>query len=238
MKNPYGGYTKEAIDNNLWLPAGPSVKILDGQEVKVEYLSGDTFVGRYDCLRTFSDTSYVQEVFNVVSFLCESYINLDGRYDRNRYNIDVRDKNDTNYGLVNEVYSQRDNYFTYRTLNLEQFKSTKFPTQVLWSLTKSNGELVDSWTNLNLTSTLDLEGSLGPLNSLKTLNSEIIAFQDKGISNILFNSRVQIPTSDEIPIEIGNNYKVSGYRYITNQIGAKINGLLTRPRMDYILWMI
>lgn len=221
VKNPYGGYTKEAIDSNLWLPAGPSVKILDGQEVKVEYLSGDTFVGRYDCLRTFSDTSYVQEVFNVVSFLCESYINLDGRYDRNRYNIDVRDKNDTNYGLVNEVYSQRDNYFTYRTLNLEQFKSTKFPTQVLWSLTKSNGELVDSWTNLNLTSTLDLEGSLGPLNSLKTLNSEIIAFQDKGISNILFNSRVQIPTSDEIPIEIGNNYKVSGYRYITNQIGAK-----------------
>ena len=72
VKNPYGGYTKEAIDNNLWLPAGPSVKILDGQEVKVEYLSGDTFVGRYDCLRTFSDTSMYKKY--LMWYL--SYVNL------------------------------------------------------------------------------------------------------------------------------------------------------------------
>lgn len=218
--NPYGGYGQDALNNNTWIPAGEPVKIVPNQSITVEYTSGDTFVGRYDCLRTYSDTTFVQKVYNVVSFLCESYINLDGRYDRNRYNIDVRDKNVDNYGLINEVYSQKNNYFTFNTLNLEQFKATSFPTQVTWSLVKSNGETIDSWTNLNLTSVLDLEGSLGTLNSLKTFNSSILAFQDKAIAEVLFNSRVQIPTSDDIPIEISNNYKVSGYRYITNQLGA------------------
>jgi hypothetical protein len=44
--------------------------------------------------------------------------------------------------------------------------------------------------------------------------------QDSAISNILFNSRVQIPVSDGVPIELSNGYKVEGYRYITDIIGC------------------
>lgn len=55
---------------------------------------------------------------------------------------------------------------------------------------------------------------------MNTFRNEIFAFQRMGLSNILFNSRVQIPTSDGMPIEITNGLKVSGKRYISNTIGC------------------
>jgi hypothetical protein len=36
----------------------------------------------------------------------------------------------------------------------------------------------------------------------------------------LFNSRVQIPSSDGVPIEITNGLKVQGKRYISSTIGC------------------
>lgn len=219
--NPYGGFTEAAINNNLWTICGPSVKLETSQDTNVEFIEGDTFVRRYDCLRAYSDTSATQKLASVTSFLCESFINMDGRYDRNRYTIDVRNRSPETYNLVNDVYSQNNDYFNYRSVDSEIFKNVLFPTQVVWSQAKNNGEITDTWTNLVLASSIDLDGSLGSINSLKTLDSELVSFQDRGIANILFNSRVQIPTSDNIPIEISNNYKVSGYRYITNSIGCR-----------------
>jgi hypothetical protein len=65
-----------------------------------------------------------------------------------------------------------------------------------------------------------MDGSKGEVISLNTWKDSIFCFQNKGISNILFNSRVQIPTSDGVPIEISNSYKVDGYRYITDGTGC------------------
>ena len=71
-----------------------------------------------------------------------------------------------------------------------------------------------------MASTLDLDGDKGEVVSLNTFRNEIFAFQKMGLSNILFNNRVQIPTSDGVPIEITNGLKVSGKRYISNTIGC------------------
>ena len=79
---------------------------------------------------------------------------------------------------------------------------------------------MDTWTNITLASTLDLDGDKGEITSLNTYNNEIFCFQRRGLSNILFNSRVQIPTSDGMPIEITNGLKLNGKRYISNTIGC------------------
>lgn len=222
----YGGNSTEALGNNLWIPCGKANKINVNAGVysidTLKFTEGDTYVRRYDCLRTFPDNEeQVNKVVNIASFLCESYVNTDGRYDRNRYVPDVTNMRLSNYGLLNSVNNQMNNFFNYRMLDPRMFTTQVFSNQITWTLEKLNGELVDSWANLTLLSTLDIDGNLGPINAIKTFNNEVVTFQDRGIARILFNSRVMVQTSDDTPIELANSGKVSGSRYITNQIGCK-----------------
>lgn len=127
----------------------------------------------------------------------------------------------TNFNLMNPIYSQRDNFFNYRVLDKEYYRNNKYPTQVVWSMEKSYLENIDTWANITLANSLDLSGSAGSITSIETFNDTLIAFQEQSISQILFNSRVQIPASDGTPVEITNNYKVDGTRPISDVIGCQ-----------------
>jgi hypothetical protein len=126
-----------------------------------------------------------------------------------------------NFNLFNSVYSQPDNFFSYRILDDDYYKNIHFPNQITWSKEKQAGADTDLWTNVTLASTYDMDGAKGEVVSLNTWRDSIYCFQRKGVSNILFNSRVQIPTSDNVPIEITNSYKVDGYRYLSDGVGCK-----------------
>lgn len=227
ISNAFGGNTEEAIKNNLWLPASKSYTLDEevGEE-KSESLNitldyGDTRFQRYDCLKTYAFTPEDEnQVVEIASFMCETRINLSGRYDKNigsTHNLNI---NSTNFNLYNPVYSQKDNFFNYRILDSDIYKLNRFPNTVTWSKEKYLGEDTDTWTNITMANTLDLDGTKGKLNKLITINNKILAFQDKGIANILFNSRVQIPVSDGVPIEITNGKKVEGFVYIGDNIGC------------------
>lgn len=217
--NRFGGDTEEAILNNTWFPSGDSVII--GDSINIEYTEGDTYYQRYDCLRTFAYTNEDQNsIVDIVSFMCESKVNIDGRYDKNRGQVNNLAVSPTNFNLFNPVYSQKNNFFTFRTIDYERFSINYFPNSITVTKEKSLGEDIDTWTNITLATTLDLDGDKGEIVSLNTYNNEIFCFQRRGLSNILFNSRVQIPTSDGMPIEITNGLKVSGKRYISNTIGC------------------
>ena len=79
---------------------------------------------------------------------------------------------------------------------------------------------VDEWSHITLANTLKLDGDKGTCNAIRRMQNSLIAFQDRGISEILFNSRTQISTQDGVPIEIANSGKVDGKRYITNKYGC------------------
>lgn len=216
--NMFGGDTPEALRNNSWIPAGPIVPL----ENPIEFRYGDTYYQRYDCLKTYAFTTEDENsVVEIASFMCESRTNLDGRYDRNRGQISNLNMSPTNFNLMNPIYSQRDNFFNYRILDKEYYRNNKYPTQVIWSMEKSYLEDVDTWANITLANSLDLSGSAGPITSIETFNDILIAFQEQSISQILFNSRVQIPTSDGTPVEIANNYKVDGTRPISDVVGCQ-----------------
>ena len=221
----FGGQTEEAFENNIWLPAGPSVSLLTNlgmdSTITVKYTEGDCYFQRYDCIKTYPSTLEDQNsVTEIISFMCETRINLDGRYDRNRGQLNNLTMTPENFNKINPVYSQNNNFFQYRGVNTNKFNLNNFPNTITWTKEKQLGSLIDNWTNLTMASTLDLDGDKGEITSLNTLNNEIFCFQKQGLSNILFNSRVQIPTSDGVPIEISNGMKVEGKRYISNSIGC------------------
>lgn len=223
----YSDWTDSGLYQQVWVPCGKPVVLPIPDDTKtqtcvVEATEGDVFVGRYDCLRTVSDSEQIEKVNDIVSFICESYVNPDGRADVNRYDTDTRFMNFDNWNILNPVYSQENNFFNYTKNDyriLEQ--SGRFPNQFSWTLPKYPNNLVDNWTNLTFASTYNLDGEYGKLTKLVMHNNQLYAFQDKAISNILFNTRVQVPVSDGLPIELANSNKVDGVRYISTTSGAQ-----------------
>lgn len=234
IQNAFGGISDAAIKSNLWLPASRSVSI-DTGEITYEY--GDTRYQRYDCLKTYAFTPEDEnQVVEIASFMCETRVNMLGRYDKNIGNLSNLNADPTNFNLFNPVYSQKDNFFNYRILDSDLYKLDKFDNTITWSKEKFAGEKVDNWTNITMANTLDLDGTKGKVNKLATAGESILCFQDKGFSQILFNSRVQIPVSDGVPVEITNGYKVDGYRYISDIVGCQNkNSIVTTPSGVYFL---
>lgn len=217
----FGGKTAEALESNNWTVAGPAVNINNTANTTITWCEGDTYYQRYDCLKTYPFTMEDQNsIVDILSFMCETRVNIDGRYDRNRGQASNLYMSPRNFNLINPAYSQHNNFFQYRTINENKLRLNKFPNTITWTKTKTLGEEVDTWTNITLASTLDLDGDKGKLNSLQKFNNDIIAFQDTGISQIMYNDNVQIAATTGVPIEIANSGKVSGKRYITEKIGC------------------
>jgi len=216
----FGGTSDEAKQANLWIPAGEPVELKKtGTKIRFDY--GDTWYQRYDCLKTYPYTEDdTNSVVEIGSFMVETHVNIDGRYDRNRGQDSNLTMRPTNFNLINEVYSQTDNFFNYRILDSDYYDLTYFPSMVTWATMKNNAAEVDPWTTVTLASTLELDGVKGAVTDLVTNKDTLYAFQERGITQILFNSRVAISTSDNVPIEISNNYKVDGDRYISTSVGC------------------
>lgn len=237
----FGGNSEEAYTSNKWIPAGDAVSIVsevtgEPMNFTIVMSQGDTFFQRYDCLKTYPFTMDDQNsLVEIVSVMVETKINIDGRYDNNRGYPGLT-LSPTNFNLLNDVYSQKDTFFTQQYISKLRGEVDSFPSSITWTKTKSLSEDIDTWTNITLASTLDLDGDKGRLRAMKLFNNEIIAFQDNAISNILFNSRVQMNASDGIPIEIANSGKVDGKRYISNHIGT-VNkfGIIETPLGLYFM---
>jgi len=215
----FGGKGIQAVQANRWLVGGEAQSIDTESPMTLKWTEGDTFYQRYDCLKTYpysdQDSNQMVEIF---SFMCESHVNLDGRWDRNRGQRDNTMISPVNFNLMNPVYNQKDNFFNYK--KTEDDKVFKFPNLITFTKTKESGAEIDQWTNITLSSNLELDGSKGEIRSIQRLNNQLFTFQDSGISQILYNETVQIASTEGVPIEIANSQKVQGKRYYSNSIGC------------------
>ena len=227
--------SEEPIYNeDLSWTVASDVVLLEGKDsIEIPIYGGDTYFQIYDCLKTipYKDTD-VNQVTEALSVALETRTNIYGRYDKNLDTYDYKNITENNFNKVNPVYSQSNNFFTFRKIDDWKLRDN-FPNQITWSKGKSNGEPIDSFTHYSLANTLDLDGSYGNLTKLLTFKDNIFFIQDNGFGNVLFNSRVQIPVSDGVPIEITNGYKVEGYRYISDSIGSSIKGSIVKS-LDYL----
>jgi hypothetical protein len=210
---------KDIISQYSFIPAGEAIELI-GDTISLRGNHGDTYYQRWDCLKTFPySTDDKNQYVDITSFFVESRINLDGRYDKQRglkYNLGVLN---TNFNLINKSYTQRNNFFNYRQIEDEGVNN--FPNQITISKTKVLGEDIDSWTNITLASVFDLDGDKGKLNAIRKINNDLYCFQDNGISRLLYNSRVQVNTSDGVPIEIANSAKLQDKQYLSDSIGCQ-----------------
>ena len=222
-KEVFGGDSPEALRAHYWLPCGEAVNLDDAanNDKGFGYFYGDTYFQRWDCLKTYPFTKEdPNQIVEIGSFMLESHVNIDGRYDRNRGQQNNLNMSPKNFNLLNPVYSQRDNFFTYRIMPEDYYRKNTFINQITWSKTKQPGSDVDMWTNVTLANILELDGNKGEITSLQRYNNQLICFQDTGISQILYNENTQISTTEGVPVEIANSGKVQGKRYLSDTIGC------------------
>lgn len=217
--NMFGGTSEEALCQNVWTIAGDSVELKEGNTI--DFINGDTYYQRYDCLKTYPFTDNMENsVVEILCYMCETQLNLDGRYDRNRNLIDNTNISPTNFNLINTAYTQNNNYFTYNILDEITYKSNIYSSQIVWTKPHNLLTDIDEWSNITLANSVDLEGAKGRVTSINKFNELLIAFQKDAVTQLLFNSRVQLSPTDGVPIEIGNSQKMEGTRIISNKIGC------------------
>lgn len=230
VDNRFGGTSKEALLANNWLVAGEA-KYLKNEYpndperpnggIRLVWEDGDTFYQRYDCLKTYAFTKEdPNQIVEILSFMCESHINLDGRYDKLRGQAENHIYDPTVFNRLNDVYNQQANFFVGKKQDVSDYGELKFPNQIYFTKTKTSGADVDLWTNVTMGSTLELDGDKGELKKLARLGNYLWAFQDTGIAQILYNENVQLSTKDGVPVEIANSGKVQGKRYVSTTVGC------------------
>lgn len=231
VDNRFGGTSKEALLANNWLVAGEAKYLKDEYDandpnhqnhgVRLVWEDGDTFYQRYDCLKTYAFTKEdPNQIVEILSFMCETHVNIDGRYDKLRGQAENHVMDPTVFNLINGVYSQQDNFFTGKKIDTEDIKTFNYPNQIAFTMRKTPGEDVDMWTHIAMGSTVDLDGDKGRISKLARLNNQIISFQDTGLSQILYNENVQIASKEGVPIELANSDKVQGKKYFSDDVGC------------------
>ena len=203
--------------NNIYVPCGKPVNISyvqNGADVNVYGLEGDTYYMRYDNLKTYPfSTEDTNQIVEILSFMVETRINLDGRYDKNRGLLDNT--------MITKSYTQDNNTFTFLTLDQMSAELNDFANQLTWTNTKVSGEDVDAWTNITLASTADANGTLGAITKILNLNDKLYLFQDHGIAQIGFNESTAISTESGVPLELAKTGKYTGLNYLSTEIGCQ-----------------
>ena len=236
VENPFGGTSESAMLRNKYHYAGYSVPLdATTSDLPLCWSKGDTYFTRYDILKAlpYSEDN-MNKVTTITSVMCETRVNLDYRYDRNRGERDATALNTNNFNLINPVYNQTDNFITHYTEDPATRNIRTYPTDIVWTGVKTNLSNLDAWTKFNAATSYTLDLDKGSLTGLTRFNNELYALQHRGFSKLIYNPRVQIPLSDGVPIEISNSMKMEGAVYISDSIGAmSIHSILSTPNGIY-----
>lgn len=217
--NRFGGTSEEALELNHWEVGGNTISL--NLSSTLEWSEGDTYYQRYDNLKTYPYTLEDQNsIVDIISFMCETHINIDGRTDRNRGQKNNLVMTPNNFNLYNTAYNQKSDFFENTYLNQNKLNLDHFKNTITWTKTKQAGDLIDTWTNITLASTLGMDGDRGEVTSIKAFNNYLYVLQHKGISILNYNNNVAINTVNSTPIELINSGKVTGKQYLSKNAGC------------------
>lgn len=223
-------------DELVYVPCGETFDLQQNTAVTLVGTEGDTYVQRYDNVKTLPyRTTDVNQIVDIMSFMCETRINLDGRYDRNRGITDCTIVSNSNFGLVNTSYTQNKKMFNYNQLIDKDTESLdNFTNQFTWTKTKVAGEDVDTWTNITLANVADADGSIGEITKIISQGNNLYLFQEHGVAQIGYNERTAVSVEDGVPLELANSGKFSGLSYISKVVGCQNKWSICKNTSDII----
>jgi hypothetical protein len=218
VPNQYGGDTYNARQLNRTIPYSNVVPI-SNNSTTTEH-QGDTFIQKFNFLKTFKAENSTNQITEIVSFPVETTINLDLRFDFTKNRPDNYDADELQSYGFNTVYNQLNSTIKGIPKPFNFSEITIFPTNVMPSKLKINGELIDSFTDFLINDAKTLDGQYGEITGVEEFKDNLYSFQRSGIAYLAINPRVQLQATDGIPIELGSGRLIERYQYLTTNSGT------------------
>lgn len=222
--NIYGGSSYEDKTRTTYVKIGDYTKI-GNNSVQIDN-AGDVYVHNFKIARIVKTDSEVLDdqtlqLTEIINFPAESEVDLKNRSDKSLFQWDAEfQPSYDSYFKYNTVYSQQPTLVNSTSLDFT-FRLVKgYDTRIQATKVKTPNESVDSWTDVLENEFIDLNGKYGPINGLVTYKDTVYAFQDKAISIVNINPRIQVQGNDGVGIELGIGDVLYDYKYITNRSGS------------------
>lgn len=122
---------------------------------------------------------------------------------------------------INTVYSLENNIKKFFPRPLLFNETEVWDNRVYYSGIKINGETQDSWEAFQANNYWDVEGSYGPINSLIALQDKVYFIQEKGFGLLYIDPMALIPTSNGVPLIVGQGAVIQKHDYISTDTGTK-----------------
>ena len=220
--NHFGGRnngvpTDNSLNNSKWLVAGGAKKLSSGNVV-VSWTSGDTYYQRYNCLKTYPYSHESKNnIIEIASVMIQTRVNIDGTYDAQKN--DILHIEPANFNLLNDIYSQEDNFFTFRNITTKTYDS--FKNTIFWTSKKSFGNEIDTWCNVRLGNSTDLNGNNGNITAIVNWNDNLLVFQDRAIHKLNYNENTVLSGQNGIPVVLQGSDRVTGATLVSGQFGCQ-----------------
>lgn len=97
-----------------------------------------------------------------------------------------------------------------------------YPTQIVWSAQKQDGENIDSWGIIPVTNKMLVGGEMGQINKLISYRDQIYCLQDHGLSVLNYNSKVIEPTNTNstLSLYLSDATRLQDVTYLSRNIGT------------------
>ena len=258
FKSRFGGNSYYARLRNTYTSASKFVNI---NTTTVKSI-GDTFTTLYSQMIAYADFAYGNKgkAQGCISFPVESSINTLMIKDRPGKLLRLKEYYDlTDWGLqeskvdgvsdfplqypdsvddlykYNSVYSQVNQYPTFSPKPLFFEEQSKNDTMIVASEKKINGELVDNWTKFLYSNLIELPTNQGKITNLKTVDTKLMCWQEKGVSVIAVNDRYLL-SDNPGQLALGSGGILERYDYLTTECGATGKYVVDRYE-NAILWI-
>lgn len=238
---PYGGYTKNNIENSTYYSYSNIKKYVKGQKNNITSFIGDTYicVFQYTPIHkfTFSEPKYFSTTFKVNYIPLETALNLyyeQGYTYSENPNIQrtwlqeqpgrVRDfgSQSTPQNVYNTAYSSQPILtpkFSHNSIITKQDQLFNFRCR--FSDKKENNELVDSWTIFRAANYIDVDPNYGKITALKTFKNNLVFFQEDAFGIFSVNERVAVTDNNNQQILLGSGGVLSRYDYVSTSNGMQ-----------------
>lgn len=238
---PYGGYTKNNIENSTYYSYSNIKKYVKGQKNHITSFIGDTYicVFQYTPIHkfTFSDPKYFSTTFKVNYIPLETALNL---YYEQGYTYSenpsiqrtwlqeqpgrVRDFGSQSIpqNVYNTAYSSQPILtpkFSHNSIITKQDQLFNFRCR--FSDKKENNELVDSWTIFRAANYIDVDPNYGKITALKTFKNNLVFFQEDAFGIFSVNERVAVTDNNNQQLLLGSGGVLSRYDYVSTSNGMQ-----------------
>ena len=252
---PYGGYSKEAIQNSTFYGHGNMVTESDFTSnqtypLTVEAKGGDSYISFFKYNAIYVAATKQATVYEVP---IETDMDIDADYGA-KYNSStnlgyyIQDEaaslpsvsggysQDKPAYQYNTAYNQDPNIVTYSSIEKTDISNYDWDTRIHNSELKTNGESIDSWLTFKALNYLDVDSRHGEITDIKLFKDRLVFWQNNATGILSSNERTMLNDASGNQIILGNGGILQRSDYISTIYGMKKDQLVSTQSNTTLYW--